>query len=244
VTDPAAFDAFFGDFYLRAYAEEARQDEAEAQALGAMRLAETPDGGAVLDVPCGFGRHSVALAAAGFDVTGVDSSVVLLDEARRRAPEISFVRADYRSLPLPDASFDTAVNLFSSIGFLGDEEDTKVFAEIRRVLRPDGRLVVETMHRDLLVLTWNEQQWHSAGAGRLLLEQRMFDPAAGILQLTQTLIDSDSQRESRTWSTRVYAATELVHMLFAAGFSRVRAYGDFEGSAFDPGTLLVLVARP
>jgi len=185
VTDPAAFDAFFGDFYLRAYADDARQDEAQVQALDAVRLAGARHGASVLDVPCGFGRHSVALHAAGYDVTGIDRSSVLLDEARRRGPGITFVEADYRSLPFADASFDTAVNLFSSIGYLGDEEDTRVFAEIRRVLRPGGRLVVEAMHRDLLVLIWNEHDWRGAGAGRILFDQRTFDPITGIAQTTQ-----------------------------------------------------------
>lgn len=243
VTDTAAFDDLFSDFYLRAYASDAREDEARAQALGAARLARTPDGGAVLDVACGFGRHSVALARAGFEVTGVDRSPVLLAEARRRGPGIRFVEADYRSLPLPDASFDTAVNLFTSIGYLGDVQDARVFAEIHRVLRPGGCLVVEAMHRDLLVLNWNEHSWHGVGGGRLLLDQRTFDPVAGVVQATQTLVDSDGSRDSRTWSLRVYSATELVHMLATAGFEDVRAYGDVDGSPFTTHTRLVLAAR-
>ena len=63
------------------------------------------------------------------------------------------MRADYRELPFRDASFDAALNLFTSLGYLGDEEDTRVLAEIRRVLRPEGRLVIETMHRDWLAAT-------------------------------------------------------------------------------------------
>src|ERR687894_183000 len=96
------WDAFFSDFYLRAYADAQRQDEARAQALAAAR------------------RRAAAGPAAS-------------------SP--AFVRADYRKLPFPDASFDAAVNLFSSLGYLGDEEDVRVLAEIGRVLRPGSRLV-------------------------------------------------------------------------------------------------------
>jgi hypothetical protein len=99
------------------------------------------------------------------------------------------------------------------------------------------------MHRDLLVRVWNEHSWSGAGAGRLLLDQRTFDPVAGVVQTTQTLIDNDGGRESRTWSLRVYSATELVHMLLAAGFTTVRAFGDFDGSPFSTRTRLVLAAR-
>src|SRR3954470_10257650 len=81
------FDAFFSDYYLRAYADDQRQDEAREQALAAVRLAGCPDGGDVLDAPCGFRRHSVPLAAAGYRVTGVDRSRTLLEEAERRAAE-------------------------------------------------------------------------------------------------------------------------------------------------------------
>jgi ubiquinone/menaquinone biosynthesis C-methylase UbiE len=245
-SSPETWDAFFSDFYLRAYAADEREGEAEAQALAAARLAACPEGGELLDVPCGFGRHSVPLARAGYRITGVDRSAALLDEARRRAggerwPK--WVAADYRELPFPDASFDAAMNLFSSLGYLGDEEDTRVLAEIRRVLRPGGRLVIETMHRDLLVLRWSDSDWRLLGEGRLLLEQRTFDAAAGIATTTMTLIDGAGERESRTWSVRVYAVTELLAMLEQAGFAEAKCYGDLDGGAFGVDTRLVIVAR-
>jgi len=244
-SSPETWDAFFSDFYLRAFADDERQEEAEAQALAAARLAGCPDGGDLLDVPCGFGRHSVPLARAGYRVVGVDRSEALLAEARRRArgerwPKL--VRADYRELPFADASFDAAVNLFSSLGYLGDAEDTKVLAEIRRVLRPGARIVIEIMHRDLLVLRFQESDWRLLGEGRLLLEQRTFDAAAGVAQVTQTLIDR-AGRDSRSYSVRVYSATELLAMLAAAGFADARCHGDLDGAPFTTGSRLVIVAR-
>ena len=240
------WDAFFSDFYLRAYAGATRDAAAQEQALAAVRLAGSPEGGDVLDVPCGFGRHAVPLAAAGHRVVGVDRSQVLLDAARRRArgerwPK--FVRADYRDLPFGGGSFDVAVNLFSSLGYLGDEEDTRALAEIGRVLRPDGRLVIEILHRDLLVHSFREQDWSLLGEGRLLLEQRTFDPAAGVAQVTQTVVEPTGERESRTFSVRVYTATELLAMLAAAGFAAARCHGDFDGAPFTTDTRLVILAQ-
>jgi ubiquinone/menaquinone biosynthesis C-methylase UbiE len=242
---PETWDAFFNDFYLRAYADDERDAEAGEQALAAARLAGCPDGGELLDAPCGFGRHAIPLARAGYRVTGVDRSTVLLDEARRRAggerwPK--FVNADYRELPFKDSSFDAALNLYTSLGYLGDEEDTRALASIRRVLREGGRLVIETMHRDRLVQMVSDRHWRLMGEGRLLLEQSTFDPASGVAQTTQTLIDGDGRRESRTFSVRVYTATELLAMLERAGFSDAKAYGTFEGDPFTLATRLVLVA--
>ncbi len=240
------WDAFFSDFYLRAYPDAERDATAPAEARAAARLAGCPPDADVLDVPCGFGRHSIPLAAAGYRVTGVDRSQPLLDEARRRAGHARWpklVRADYRELPFADASFDAALNLFTSLGYLGDEEDARALAEIGRVLRPGGRLVIETMHRDLLVRGFQERDWRLLGEGRLLLEQRTFDPASGLTQTTQTLIDAAGERESRTFSIRVYSATELLAMLEAAGFAEARCLGDLDGAAFAPETRLVVVAR-
>ena len=239
------WDAFFSDFYLRAYASDERDAEAREQALAAAQLAACPEGGALLDVPCGFGRHSLALARAGYRVTGVDRSPTLLAEAQRRAgdgPALELVRADYRELPFADATFDAAVNLYSSLGYLGDEEDTRALAEIHRVLRPGARLVIETMHRDGLARRFAERDWRSMGRGRLLLEQRTFDPASGVAQTTQTLIEGSGERESRSWSVRVYTTTELVAMLEAAGWAESRCLGDLDGGPLSLDTRLVVVA--
>jgi ubiquinone/menaquinone biosynthesis C-methylase UbiE len=240
---PETWDAFFGDFYLRAFGDDEGQVEEARAAAG---LAGCPQGGDLLDVPCGFGRHAVPLARAGYRVVGVDRSQTLLAEARRRAgderwPEL--INADYRELPFADESFDAALNLFSSLGYLGDEADVEVLSEIRRVLRPNGRLVIETMHRDLAVRRFAESSWRLLGEGRLLLEHRTFDAAAGVVQTTQTLIERTGERDSRPFSVRLYSATELVAMLARAGFAESKCYGGFDGAPFGFDTRLVIVAR-
>jgi ubiquinone/menaquinone biosynthesis C-methylase UbiE len=239
------WDSFFNDFYLRAYADDERDAQAEVDALAAARLAGVEPGADVVDVPCGFGRHTLALARAGFRAVGVDRSATLLEEARRRAggerwPKLT--RADYRDLPFAEETFDAAFNLFTSLGYLGDEEDTKVLAAIRRVLRPGGKLVLETMHRDRLVEIFRDKDWHLMGAGRLLLEQRTWDPVTGVVQSTQTLITGSGERESRTFSVRTYSATELLAMIDRAGFSEAKCYGSFEADPFATTSRLVIVA--
>jgi ubiquinone/menaquinone biosynthesis C-methylase UbiE len=240
------WDAFFSDFYLRAFRNDERDAEALDQACAAAALARCPPDGELLDVPCGFGRHTVPLAREGYRVTGVDRSEVLLAEARRRAGEERWpklVRADYRELPFADESFDAALNMFSSLGYLGDEADTGVLREIGRVLRPGARLVIEIMHRDLLVSRFREHDWQGLGEGRLLIEQRGFDPASGVAQTTQTVIGAGGERESRTFSIRVYTATELLAMLDRAGFAEAKCHGDLRGGPFELDSRLVIVAR-
>ena len=117
-----------------------------------------------------------------------------------------------------------------------------MLAEIGRVLRPGGRLVIELAHRDALISRFREQDWRLLGEGRLLLEQRTFDPEAGVAQSTQTLIDGAGARESRTFSVRCYTATELLRMLASAGFGECKCYGDLSGAPFTTTSRLVIVA--
>ena len=125
--------------YVLTYAPLQPDDRSRAEVLAAARLAGLSSGSRVLDVPCGYGRHAVPLAAEGYHVVGLDRSVAPLDEARRRrgaASGLRLVRADYREIPLATGAFDGALNLHSSLGYAGG--DRAVLGEIRRVLRPEA----------------------------------------------------------------------------------------------------------
>lgn len=109
---------------------------------------DLPEGSKVLDLCCGMGRHSLALAEAGFAVTGVDLSEVLLREARAQdgAEAVTWLRSDMRELPL-DGGFDAVVNLFTSFGYFeDDEEQVKVLREVYRMLKPGGKFIVDFLN--------------------------------------------------------------------------------------------------
>jgi len=97
----------------------------------------------VLDVGCGAGASSLALAArvgAGGQVLGVDISEPLIARARALAPRdapVLFRVADASSAELPEGAFDI---LFSRFGVMFFDDPTLAFAHMRRALKPGGRL--------------------------------------------------------------------------------------------------------
>jgi ubiquinone/menaquinone biosynthesis C-methylase UbiE len=212
----ADWDSLFEDFYLSAYEPRQAADDAETEAFAAVRLAGVEPGARILDCPCGYGRHSIALARAGYRVVGLDRSGTLLGEARRRGDfvgDVQFVQGDYRELPFGEGAFDALLCLFSSLGYYGPAEDAQALREFERVLRPGGRLVVEIMTRDRLVRVFQPRDWRQFRDGSLHLEEREFDPVTGIVAVTQTLVGLDGSRGARSYRIYVYTPTELVAII-------------------------------
>jgi SAM-dependent methyltransferase len=239
------WDQLFDELYLKTYAGHEPGDPRE-DALAAARLAGIEPPAELLDAPSGYGRHSIALAEAGFRVTGADRSPVLLDEARRRSGGREWprwVQADHRELPFEDGSFDAVLNLFSSLGYRGEEGDRATLAEFRRVLRPAGALVIETQHRDRIMSIFRDESWADVGDGALRLEARRFDYAAGVIETDFMLIEADGSRHSLTYRLRLYTATELVRLIDDVGFDLVECFGGFGREPLSRDTRLVVLAR-
>jgi SAM-dependent methyltransferase len=226
------WDAVFDETYLRTYAPGTDENQSRDQALAAAALADVEPGAEVLDCPCGFGRHAIPLAEAGYLVTGLDRSESQLSEAGRRRGDAEwprFVRGDYRELPFADASFDAVLTLFSSLGYLERAEDVGVLGELRRVLRPGCALVVETAHRDAFARAGVPQAWQQLPDGSLCLEERSFDWAAGTLTDNRIIVTPEGERIERPYTLHVYSAKEWLDMLREAGFEEADAFGAWDG---------------
>ena len=97
----------------------------------------------VLDVACGAGQLAIPAARAGARVTGVDIATNSIEQARARAQaegvDARFDEGDAEMLPYEDASFDLVVSL---IGAMFAPRPERVAAELVRVCRPGGRIVM------------------------------------------------------------------------------------------------------
>jgi SAM-dependent methyltransferase len=101
----------------------------------------------VLDVGCGSGWGTALLASGAEHVTGIDiSAPAVAVAAKQHSGNVSFLEADLRSLPFDDGSFDMVV-CFETLEQLSEGEAEPALEELRRVLRPEGLLLISVANR-------------------------------------------------------------------------------------------------
>ena len=221
------FEDIFDEDYLRTLpflTPQATQMEAQF-VMDALAIAA---GSQVLDVGCGYGRHAMELAARGYHVVGLDSSLPLLlrgaDEAQRRGLTINFVHGDMRDMAF-DAQFDGAYCLFSTFGYFDDETNKKTAQNICRALKPGARCVFEVLNRDYIIAELPLRVWWE-GDGCVVLEEVDFNYFSSRLISNRSVVFDDGRQLEQEISIRSFGLHELGKLLHSAGFRVVEVSGN------------------
>lgn len=114
--------------------------------------------GRALDAACGTGRHAAYLALSGHEVVGVDSSDEMLSVARERVAGSRFHRASIERLPFPDEQFDLVV---CSLALTHLPRLDQAIAELARVVRPGGRMVLSDIHPTCVIVLDGQARFRS-----------------------------------------------------------------------------------
>ena len=202
---------FLGPAYLRNAFTKGTEQEVDFL-VDALAL---EPGARILDVGCGPGRHSLALARRGFSCVGIDASPEFVELARRVSDaeglDATVEVADVRDLD-HDGAFDATICLCQGgFGLLGGRDDAAVFARIARSVRPGGGLAVSA--------------FSAYFALRFLEDGETFDPETGVLHERSMLRDEHgAEREFDLWTT-CFTARELTLLAERAGVTVDGLYG-------------------
>jgi SAM-dependent methyltransferase len=229
------WDGYFDETFIDIYRDFLTPERTEREMQGLREIIMLEPGAEVLDVACGWGRHSIALARAGFKVTGLDWSETLLARAQKRAKaagvQVDFVRGDMREIPYA-GRFDAVLSLYSSLGyFLSDEEDLRVLRGAHQALKPGGTFVLETMHRDHVVSGFAERDWWETDGGATVWVEREFDAVDGVSREWTRWTRGDRKGE-KYHELRIRSATEWDVLLRQAGLYPMDWWGDWEFAPF------------
>ncbi len=228
-------ERFWQLFYPVMFGPE-RFELARRQVPQLLRFLDLSRGQVVLDLACGPGRHSVPLAQAGLRVTGLDASPFLLQQARAYAREAGvkprWLRQDMRA-PLGEGEYEAVLCLWSSFGYFDDPgDDLLVLQQVRRALKPGGRLLLDLVGKETLLRELQPVHCTEFEHGDLLFERPVLTDNMRRLENVWYLI-RDGQVHEQTWAHNIYTAAELEQLCRQAGFSRIEAYADLDGGEYD-----------
>ncbi|MBY0013571.1 class I SAM-dependent methyltransferase [Paenibacillus typhae] len=226
------YEKSFGEDYLIVYRHRdfcGARHEVEKM-IGWLEL---PEGSKVLDLCCGMGRHSLALAEAGFAVTGVDLSEVLLREARAQdgAEAVTWLRSDMRELPL-DGGFDAVVNLFTSFGYFeDDEEQVKVLREVYRMLKPGGKFIIDFLNPAYVIAHLVPHSTREDG-DNLIDESRRIEDGYVKKDIILTSKGDDTPRKYHE-RVKLYPLETFKQLIAAAGLQLEAVHGSYDEEEYD-----------
>ncbi|VAW31010.1 hypothetical protein MNBD_CHLOROFLEXI01-971 [hydrothermal vent metagenome] len=187
----------------------------------------------ILDVGCGFGRHSIELARRGFAVTGIDPAAAMIAAAQKRAAETA-VSVDFRQISgekfTSDAPFDAAICLFTSLGQIGANGDNSELVErVYEALKPSGLFMVEVPQRETAVSQLRPSDKFGEGE-RFTAVTRQYNPTNQNVTETFRLVAPEGTR-SYILRYRLYSLAELQALFTQAGFTIQATYADTSGTA-------------
>ncbi|HTF90814.1 MAG TPA: class I SAM-dependent methyltransferase [Planctomycetota bacterium] len=203
--------------------------------------------GRVLDLCCGFGRHTLAMRERGLDAVGLDLSMELLLEARTLENgsllDGRLLRGDAAALPFHRGSFDGVVNLFSSFGYFGELGDARMLSEIARVQKPGAIAILDLMNPAFVRANLRSQ---SSREGQDFLVRETRTLADGGRRVTKEVELRLPESGIRRWreDVRLYEEIEMRSLLAGRGLRVETVHGDFDGRPFGPESpRMVITAR-
>ncbi len=221
------FERSFREDYVLVYRH---RDDSAADGEIANLLERLPvkDTGRVLDLCCGSGRHSRALARRGYEVVGVDLSPVLLQlaEEQNTYPQLSFARCDMCDIPFHE-EFDIVVNLFTSFGYFStDEENANVIRNMAQALKTKGEVVIDFLNAAYVIDNLVPQSTKEV-SGMLIKEERWIQD--GFVK-KRILISDESSNEPREYmeQVRLFSVQQMIAMLTEAGFEKIQVFGNYQ----------------
>jgi len=118
---------FFSSDYFEEYVDDLTPERTKTEVDFLEKELKLKKGMNILDLACGHGRHAIELAKRGYLMTGQDINASFLKNAKQSAKkagvEVNWIKSDIRQIPFED-EFDVVLNLFTSFGYLeNDEED-------------------------------------------------------------------------------------------------------------------------
>ena len=189
----------------------------------------------ILDLACGQGRHTLELARRGFRyVNGLDRSHFLIRKAKNicaaEGLTASFKEGDARKLPYQADTFDLVMILGNSFGYFeSTEDDIKILKEVFRVLKPNGRFLIDVADGNYLRDNYNPRSWEWIDHKHFVCRERSL--ASDNQRLISREVISNIDKGvivDQFYAERLYSQELLQEILSKSGYKEINFLGNYE----------------
>jgi SAM-dependent methyltransferase len=189
--------------------------------LDRLILSHVPKKAEILDLCCGDGRVTQALARKGYRLLGVDGSEKMLTFAKQRLPKTTFILADARNFELP-MQFDAAISTFDSLNHVMDPEDLDlVFQNVQHCLKPGAPFLFDLNREEAYREFWARTST-SVASKAVSIARGSYDGLSKTADCDITLFRLENGAWNRTdfrLSQRFHPDQVVVSALERSGFS-------------------------
>ena len=208
----------------------------------------------LLDLGCGTGRMTLELARRGYDMTGVDYSVEMLDIARERAENAGFsdkmlwLCQDITEFELY-GTVDVTVSCLDTVNHItSSTELSKCFSLVHNYLIPDGLFIFDVNGKYKFENTYGTEAYVIEDENSFCVWQNYYNPKSRICDFYITLFEDNGdgtyQRYDEEQRERMYTLRSLKKLLSDNRFEFIGAYSDFDfGEGSDESDRIYVVAR-
>lgn len=236
---------FFGEHYLEGdnskegYLIEKKQtlnERTAAEVKGIINLLDLKGGEKILDVPSGYGRHSIGLAREGFDVTGSELNSVHLQKAIENAAGTSVKFTQENMIDISyNEEFDAVINMFYSFGFFDtDTENKKVLVNFFNALKPGGKFLFHTDVNIPRIISgkYREDETRNLSSGKTLRIIDIYNPVDKKIHGTWVIKDINGVERKKDYAVRVYDIEEFISLCKDVGFKSFETYSDWDKTPY------------
>jgi len=198
----------------------------------------------ILELCCGTGRLTLPIAKDGYDISGVDYTSSMLQQAKVKASEgglaIEFIEADIRTLDLPE-KYDLIFIPFNSIHHLYKNEDLfKAFSAVKNHLKEGGLFLLDCFNPNIQFIVEGEKEQkeiaeYTTNDGRaILIQQKMrYENTTQINRIEWHYYINGVFDSIQNLDMRLFFPQELDSYLEWNGFNIIHKFGSFEEEAFN-----------
>ena len=250
IPEPVEFDfaaVFDVDDYLYFYSEALTEERSNLEVDALVRLLSLDKPKEILDLACGFGRHTNRLANLGHKMTGVDITPgfleIAMQDALKKGVEVRYQQSDMRMITFKD-EFDCVMLLFTAFGYFSDEENLQVLVNVRNALHAGGLLIFDIPNRDTF-LKRIQSYYAVEKEGNMMIDRMSFDSLHG-RSYNKRVVFRDGIRKEKPFSIRLYNPNEIHGLITQAGLRLEHLYGGWEAQELtsESNPMVVIAQKP